>query len=279
MTERSEGVAPPRGPYDPVPHGKGVRTPPHPGESAPGESLLSRRDFIRNTVRLAVAGAIIPGALSQLLPAVAPSSLAGGGAGPIIRRANGQKIPITLADLDGPAPVVVTAEWNFLPAVLYKVKVDALKGSAGVQGYNTAQHAIEHPRESAHAILAYIGKCKHLGCTVGWNGALGAAISDKVGKEDYDGDGINDGRILCPCHQGQYDIYNLALNQPGTPPPQPLNVIRINIDNYSDPDGKVQSASDAIIGVATLEQAKFRDADKDPQKAFVLRKADSKIEA
>jgi Rieske Fe-S protein len=263
---------------DPVPHGRGVRTPPHPGESPPGEPLLSRRDFIRNTVRLAVAGAIIPGALSQLLPAVAPAALAGGGAGPIIRRANGQKIPITVADLAGPAPVVVTAEWNFLPAVVYKVKAAALKGSAAYQEYNTAQHAVGHPSEDAHAILAYIGKCKHLGCTVGWNGGLGAA-KPEVGKEDYDGDGINDGRILCPCHQGQYDIYNLARNQPGTPPPAPLNVIRINIDNFTDPDGKVQSASNAIIGVASIEQGKYLDANKDPGKAFSLRPATQKIEA
>jgi Rieske Fe-S protein len=266
---------------DPVPHGKGVRTPPHPGESPKGESLLSRRDFIRNTVRLAVAGAIIPGALSQLLPAVAPASLGGGGAGPIIKRVNGQKIPITIADLAGPAPVVVTAEWNFLPAVIYKVKVAALQGSSAAQGYNTAQHAIEVPGESAHAVIAYIGKCKHLGCTVGWNAQLGAA-KPEVGKEDYDGDGINDGRILCPCHQGQYDIYNLARNQPATPPPEPLNVIRINIDNYSDPDGKVQSAANAIIGVVRVDQAKYKDADLDSKAgltAFTLRKAEKKIEA
>src|SRR5437016_2245716 len=61
----------------------GGRSPPHPGEST-GESLLSRRDFIRTTVRLAVAGAVIPGVLSQLLPSVAPASLGGGGAGPVI---------------------------------------------------------------------------------------------------------------------------------------------------------------------------------------------------
>jgi Rieske Fe-S protein len=271
---------PPRGPYDPVPHGKGVRTPPHPGEAPPGESLLSRRDFIRNTVRLAVAGAVIPGALSQLLPAVAPAALAGGGSGPIIKRVNGQKIPITVDDLQGPATVVVTAEWNFLPAVVYKVKVATLQGSSKYQGYNTAQHAVEHPTESGMAVMAYVGKCKHLGCTVGWNAQFGAA-KPEVGKEDYDGDGINDGRILCPCHQGQYDIYNLARNQPATPPPAPLNVIRINIDNFSDPDGKIQSAGNALIGLATVEQNKYRDADLDSKKGvkeFSLRKATDKLE-
>jgi Rieske Fe-S protein len=265
MTERAE-AAPANG-----------RTPPHPGEKPKGEPLLSRRDFIRNAVRLAVAGAVIPGALSQLLPAVAPAALAGGGAGPVIRRANGQKIPITAADLSGPAPMVITAEWNFLPAVVYKVKTEVLRASSKTRGYNTAQHAVEFPGDPAHAILAYIGKCKHLGCTVGWNGGLGGSKD----IEDYDGDGINDGRILCPCHQGQYDIYNLALNQPGTPPPEPLNVIRINVDNFTDPDGKVPSASNAIIGVARVDQAKYRDADlegKKGKKDYDLRKPETKIE-
>ena len=126
-----------------------------------------------------------------------------------------------------------------------------------------AQHAVEHPTESAHAILAYIGKCKHLGCTVGWNGALGAA-KPEVGKEDYDGDGINDGRILCPCHQGQYDIHDLCKNQPGTPPPAPLDVIRFNVGNISaDVPNKVPAASNAIVGAELIPQNKYRDADLD----------------
>ena len=210
-----------------------------------GPSLLSRREFIRNTVRLAAAGALIPGALSQLLPAVAPDALGGGGAGPVIRRdpTTNAPIPITLADLEGETPVVLTAEWNFLPAVVYKVKKSVLEGSSKKRGYNTAQFAVQHPTEPDHAIIAYEGKCKHLGCTVGWDGNLGGSAD----VPDYDEDGFNDGGILCPCHQGQYDIHNLALNRPGTPPPAPLNVIEFDVKGWSD-EATGTSFSDVIHG-------------------------------
>jgi Rieske Fe-S protein len=227
-----------------------------------GENLLSRRAFIRTSVKLAVAGAIIPGALSQLLPAIAPDALGGGGPGPIIRRdpLTKAKIPITIADLTGPPPVVVTAEWNYLPAVIYKVRTDVLKGSAQYHKYNTAQHAQPHPTDGDLAIMAYDGKCKHLGCTVGFNKGLGAA-KPEVGKEDYDGDGLPDGRILCPCHQGQYDLHDLAKNVPGTPPPAPLNVIEFDVADYAGDSGRaIPAASMAIIGSTLLEQNAYRDA-------------------
>src|SRR5688500_248453 len=199
-------------------------------------SLLSRREFIRNSVRLAVAGAVIPGALAQLLPAVAPDALGGGGPGPIIRRdaQTNSKIPITIADLAGDPPVVVTAEWNFLPAVVYKVKKKVLEASAQKRGYNTGQHAFQHPEEADMAIMVYQGKCKHLGCTVGFNAGLGGSKDEA----DYDKDGLPDGRILCPCHQGQYDIHDLAKNVPGTPPPAPLNVISFDVRNFGGDDEK-----------------------------------------
>ncbi len=211
-----------------------------------GTPILSRRAFIANTVKLAVAGAIIPGTLSQALPAVAPDALGGVGPGPVVRRdpVTNSKIPITLDDLAGAPPVVVTAEWNFLPAVVYKVNRTTLEGSSKKRGYNTAQFAVEHPTEPENVILVYDGKCKHLGCTIGWNAGLGGS-KDVL---DYNEDGTNDGRILCPCHQGQYDIYNLALNVPGTPPPAPLNVIEVDVKGAEDDLGN--SVSNAIFGVA-----------------------------
>lgn len=227
-----------------------------------GENLLSRRAFIATSVKLAVAGAIIPGALSQVLPAIAPDALGGGGPGPIIRRdpQTKAKIPITLADLAGAAPVVVTAEWNYLPAVIYKVRTDILKASAAYHGYNTAQHAQPLPTDPDFALMAYDGKCKHLGCTVGFNKGLGGA-KPQVGKEDYDGDGLNDGRILCPCHQGQYDIHNLALNQPDTPPPAPLNVIRFVVMPSWTDEATGESYQNVIFGAEKILQSKYRDAD------------------
>ena len=240
-----------------------------PGQKPKGEPILSRRDFIKRSVQLAVAGALIPGALSQLLPAVAPDALGGGGAGPVIRRdaATNAKIPITIDDLAGPPPVVVTAEWNFLPAVIYKVHKAKLQASSQKRGYNTAQYAVQHPTEDDMAIMVYQGKCKHLGCTVGFNKGLGASAD----TSDYDGDGLPDGRILCPCHQGQYDIHDLALNVPGTPPPAPLNVIRFNVGNYAgDPERAIPAAPGAIIGAELLVQTKAREANLDPGTAFSL---------
>lgn len=222
-----------------------------------GPSLLSRREFIRNTVRLAAAGAIIPGALSQLLPAVAPDALGGAGPGPVIRRdpATNAKIPITLSDLEGDAPVVVPAEWNFLPAIVYKVKKATLQGSSDFRGYNTAQFAVQHPTEPDHVIMVYDGKCKHLGCTIGWDSKLKASDD----KPDYDEDGFNDGRVLCPCHQGQYDIHDLALNVPGTPPPAPLNVIEFDVKSWTD-DATGDSFGEVIHGEIKHIQAGPQEA-------------------
>jgi nitrite reductase/ring-hydroxylating ferredoxin subunit len=103
----------------------------------------------------------------------------------------------------------------------------------------------------------YDGKCKHLGCTVGFNTGLGASKDEP----DYDGDGLPDGRILCPCHQGQYDIHNLALNVPGTPPPAPLNVIEFDVVNYGgDATRGLPAAPNAIFGVAKHLQDKAQQA-------------------
>lgn len=221
------------------------------------ESMLSRRDFIRNTVRLAVAGAIIPGAMAQVMPALAPAAIGGTGPGPVILRDpdTNAKIPVTLDRLSGEPPVVVTAEWNFLPAVVYKVDKAILESSSRIREFNTAQYAVQHPTEPENAILVYDGKCKHLGCTVGWNAGLGGSLD----VPDYDEDGFPDGRILCPCHQGQYDIYDLALNVPGTPPPAPLNVIEFDVQDVTL-DDTGESFSEAIFGVEKFLQDDYKDA-------------------
>lgn len=231
------------------------------------EPLLSRRAFIGNTVKLAVAGALIPAGVAQLLPAVAPDALSSTGPGPVILRdeRTNAKIPVTLSDLSGVTPAgegkgVITAEWNFLPAVAYRVDKAVLEASTRVQGYNTGMYAVEDPRDATKAILLYDGKCKHLGCTIGWGSDLGGA-KDSVGQEDYDGNGVLDGRILCPCHQGQYDIYNLALNQPATPPPAPLNVIEFDIKSWTD-EVTGQSYSNVIHGEVKILQDAHRDAER-----------------
>lgn len=249
-----------------------------------GPSLLSRREFIGTTMKLAVAGAIIPGALSQLLPAVAPIDKSLSGAQPVITRDPVTNAPraVTIADLKPqPENQPFVGEWHFLPAIVYMVKQSVLKKSSEYHGYNTAQFAVQHPTNPDYALMVYEGKCKHLGCTVGWNGGLGAA-KPEVGKEDYDGDGLNDGRILCPCHQGQYDIHNLARNQPATPPPQPLNVLVFNVGDFTDPANKIPAASQAIVAASKIEQTKYLDADLDSKagnKAFKLSTQAAKLGA
>jgi Rieske Fe-S protein len=68
-------------------------------------------------------------------------------------------------------------------------------------------------------------KSTHLGCTVGWNAQLGASKD----IADYDGDGVNDGRILDPCHQGQWDAFHRGEPQPGTPAPARLAGLDVRI--------------------------------------------------
>lgn len=270
---RPRNLPPHAQPHSPVPN-------PAPGMPPQRDPILTRRQFIRNTVRLAVAGAVIPGLLTQVLPSVPGAALGGGGAQPIILRdkKTNEKRAVTLADLQPqPANAPLVGEWNFLPATVYMVKTDALQAASAARGYNTGQLAVQHPAESAYSIVVYQSKCKHLGCTVGWNGGLGGSKD----IEDYNSDGINEGRILCPCHQGQYDIFDLCKNVPGTPPPAPLNVIRFNVGKWANSDElKIPGASDAIIGTELLKQDKYREADLDGKAgktAFLLASQASKL--
>lgn len=224
-----------------------------------GGPLLSRRDFIRRSVQLAVVGALVPSAFAQLLPALAPDAIGASGPGPLILRdaKTRTKRAATVGDLLGPAPRVLNAEWNFLPTFAYKVHKAKLQGSSSIRSYNTAQFAVQHPAEENMAILVYDGKCKHLGCPVGFDARLPA--SDDV--PDYDRDGLRDGRILCPCHQGQYDIHDLATNVPGTPPPQPLNVVEFDVLDFPGDDVRdVPAARQALFAVQKLVQNKRRSA-------------------
>ncbi|HJQ93467.1 MAG TPA: hypothetical protein VJ874_04180, partial [Candidatus Thermoplasmatota archaeon] len=79
-----------------------------------------------------------------------------------------------------------------------------------------------HPGLRLFALSAY---STHLGCTVGFNTGLGA--SKDIG--DYDGDGSPDGRMLDPCHQGQWDVYHRGVEVPGTTTGGPMAVLDVRI--------------------------------------------------
>jgi menaquinol-cytochrome c reductase iron-sulfur subunit len=60
-------------------------------------------------------------------------------------------------------------------------------------------------KDEAGKIVALSPVCKHLGCTVNWNG-----------------DPANQNQFFCPCHNGRYT--KDGDNVPGTPPLGPLDV-------------------------------------------------------
>lgn len=64
-------------------------------------------------------------------------------------------------------------------------------------------------------VIALSPICKHLGCTVNWNG-------DEKHKEQF----------FCPCHLGRYE--KNGKNVPGTPPMKPLDQYEVEVK-----DGKV----------------------------------------
>lgn len=220
--------------------------------------LLTRREFIGGAVKLAATSALATGVATQILPALAPASLSVTGAGPILLRdrKSDQKVPVTLGMLAGEPPVVVTGEWNFFPTAVYKVKRSVLEAAAVTRGYNTGQHALPHPTEPDCVILAYDAKCTHLGCTVGWEGAIGASND----TADYDDDGSRDGAILCPCHQGRFDPCDLGKNQPGTPPTTPLDVVRFAVVDWTDETG---THPGALVAFEKIGQDAYCAADRE----------------
>jgi menaquinol-cytochrome c reductase iron-sulfur subunit len=61
-------------------------------------------------------------------------------------------------------------------------------------------------------IIALSPICKHLGCTVNWEG-------NPMYKNQF----------FCPCHFGRY--YKDGTNVPGTPPPKPLDRYQVKVEN------------------------------------------------
>jgi len=63
-------------------------------------------------------------------------------------------------------------------------------------------------RDEAGEFRAFLATCTHLACTV-----------------NYDPDSR---RIVCPCHQGLFDLEGNVL---GGPPPRPLERLSVEVDN------------------------------------------------
>lgn len=189
-----------------------------------GMEPMDRRAFLSRSCALAAGAAVTPhllaGCLEDGKQAVEPAPIMAPLEG---APDSGPLRPVTLDDLSEKRAVV--GEWGGLPAGVYKVSLAALATASRLYGYNTGQHAVHHPTETDRALVAYEAKCTHLGCTVGWNDDLGANRH----VEDLDEDGRPDGRMLCPCHQAQFDVHDLGRHLEGTPAPRPVPVLRIEV--------------------------------------------------
>ena len=209
---------------------------------------LSRRDFVKGTVIAASCAALGVGAVGSVLP-LWPTSAPKTPAPILIKHPGGAQRTATVRDLDGDGLVVAHGTWLGYPAMLLKVKASTLEASSAARGYNTAQHAVAHPTEPDMALLAYDARCTHMGCTVGFNRTLGESHD----IPDYEGEGVA-GRVLCPCHQAQFDVFDLGKNLAG-PAPRPLGVLRLRLGDPVD-------GSPSLEGIETIRQATYRAADR-----------------
>jgi Rieske Fe-S protein len=207
-------------------------------------SDVPRREFLKGAAAFgatcAVGGGLIAFGKSEYSPPAIPEPI-------ITRGSENELVGVTaqqLAAMAATETTAFTAEWSFQPAVLYIVDPKILRASTLLRGIDTAQHAIALPGTDK-LLLAYNGKCKHLGCTVGWAADLGASKD----IEDYTGDGVKEGRVLCPCHQAQYDVYDLGTQVPKTLAPEPLDVIKIVWEG------------DRLMGVKAIAQDRPHAAD------------------
>lgn len=220
----------------------GMHDAPMPEDEAAG---MDRRDFLRYTALTGTAVAV--GGLGILafraaVPEPDPEPE------PLLHPDTGE--PVRPSDLEAPAPLLLHATFRGEPALVLKLSLVGLRAAAEARGYDTGQFAVRHPTDPEAALLAYDGRCTHLGCTVGWNDDLPASGD----VADYDGDGHNDGRALCPCHASQFDVYDLAANVPGTPAPRPLDAIPVRL---ADVAGDLN-----ILGLRRIRQDRPRAADE-----------------
>lgn len=185
---------------------------------------IPRRDFLKGAAAFCAVGAF-GGTLYGLTKSEARPQNAAPAAIVVRDRDTEETTEVTasmLRELVDEKTTTLQAEWDFVPAIVYLVDPEVLEASSKLRGIDTAQFAISLPG-TEKLLLAYNGKCKHLGCTVGWAEDLGASAD----IPDYTGDGVKEGRVLCPCHHAQYDIYDLGTQLPNGPAPEPLDVVKI----------------------------------------------------
>ncbi|HUR62488.1 MAG TPA: hypothetical protein VM286_09025 [Candidatus Thermoplasmatota archaeon] len=139
--------------------------------------------------------------------------------------------PAAIMDQDGsPIPVPtgvgrLSATWNHLPVLVFVATAQELDGVEARRGAGEATPSVAVPGHPDLRLFVLSATSTHLGCIVGWNAELGASMD----IADYDGDGRNDGRVMDPCHHGQWDAFHRGAPQPATPAPARLAALDVRI--------------------------------------------------
>lgn len=121
---------------------------------------------------------------------------------------------------------VAQGRWEGTPVAVFTVPEAYIEGVREKRGDDAPLPAtVAHPEADDHVVFAYSAKSTFLGCTVGWNDDLGASKD----IDDYNGDGVSDGRFLDPCHQGQWDAFAGGAPLEGTAAPDRLARLMIDL--------------------------------------------------
>lgn len=112
--------------------------------------------------------------------------------------------PIDEVPINTPTPFIASLKegtgWNTgpVPRVVYVVKYQATPPQGNQPG-------------SPVQLLTFANVCTHMQCDVHWDGSFAGPANP--------GEAATNGRFLCPCHGGLYDINGLNVYGP---PPSPL---------------------------------------------------------
>ena len=121
-------------------------------------------------------------------------------------------------------PGVHEAVWLGNPVLVFIQPAARLAAVEELRGEGQATEAILVGDGLALFVLS--ARSTHLGCTVDFHEGLGASRD----VADYDGDGAVDGRLLDPCHHGQWDIYHRGQPVPGTATGGRMAALQVAID-------------------------------------------------
>jgi Rieske Fe-S protein len=196
-------------------------------------------DVPRSAVRLAVLASV------GLLVALVVVSVA----------EKARAVPVPIMDRAGDQPLAVPTEagytvgsWNSKPVAIVVAPSTVLDGVERFRGPGEATPSIALPGQPGLRLFALSASSTHLGCTVGFNVGLGASKD----IADYSGDGLNDGRMLDPCHHGQWDVYHRGAEVPGTATGGRMAVLDVRIIDgmlvASGFDGSIGPGAKGITG-------------------------------